>query len=99
MDIYITIDGTRHDLENPFQGADHATVQGDLKQCPKCQAHDTFGIQGKGMHIAPDDRGYEADGHATCCGAYLGIIRAEPSTIFGLREDEAVLLRGRARVY
>jgi len=43
-------------------------------------------------------RAYEADGYTACCGAYLGIIRVEPSTIFGLREDEAVLY-GRVRVY
>jgi len=96
--MFITVDGTRHDIATPFDGADHATIKGELKQCPKCRAHDTFGVRGKGARIAPDDRAYEADGYTTCCGAYLGTIRVEPSTIFGLREDESVLY-GRVRVY
>ena len=64
--MFITVDGTRHDIATPFDGADHATIKGELKQCPKCRAHDTFGVRGKGVRIAPDDRAYEADGYTTC---------------------------------
>ena len=51
------------------------------------------------MHIGSDDRHYQATGFAVCCGGHIGTLRAFPSTIFGLHEDEAVLLHGRARVY
>jgi hypothetical protein len=51
------------------------------------------------MHIAADDRAYEADGFCVGCGEAVGLIRAEVSTIFGLHEDAAVLQHGRARVY
>jgi hypothetical protein len=45
-----------------------------------------------------DDRAWEADGYCTACKAHVGTIRVEPDTLFGVREDEAVLM-GRCRVY
>lgn len=66
--------------------------------CPKCKAKGPTYIGGKGMHIASHDT-YQSEGFALCCMAPLGTITAVVSTLFGLEEDEAVLLRGRARVY
>ena len=66
---------------------------------PACSAPAPVRVQGKDMHIGSDDRHYQATGFAVCCGGHIGTLRAFPSTIFGLHEDEAVLLHGRARVY
>lgn len=68
-----------------------------LDACPRCGRREAVRVQGSGKRIAGHDV-YEADGFAVCCGAPLGTIRAQVSTIFGLEEDERVL-RGRARVY
>lgn len=86
--------GPRRKLTLPHQQADHALVEG---ACPKCGSID-FGVQGKNMRPAEDDRAHEADGYSTCCQKLVGTIRAEMDTLFGVREDEAVL-HGRCRVY
>lgn len=78
----------------PYSGADHGIADG---ACPHCGA-EPFKVAGSNMHPSADDRAWEADGKALCCGASVGVIRAEPDTLFGVREDEAVL-HGRARVY
>lgn len=66
--------------------------------CPACKKKGPTYVGGKGMHIGSRDT-YQADGVALCCMAPLGVITAYMSTLFGLEEDEAVLIRGRARVY
>lgn len=81
--------------EEPFPGADHALVIDAL--CPSC-GHAPFKVQGAGRRIAPDDRAYEADAVAVCCGSHVGTLRVETNTLFGLREDEAVLRMG-VRIY
>ncbi len=78
----------------PHDGADHAIADG---ACPSCKAS-PFRVQGSGNHVAADDRAYEAHGQCLTCSAWVGTIRAEVSTIFGIREDQAVL-QGRPRVY
>lgn len=65
--------------------------------CPLCKAS-PWRVAGRNRRIADDDRAYEADGFCVDCGAAVGLIRAEASTLFGLHEDEAVL-HGRPRVY
>ena len=95
MKIFLKLPTGDVDLKTPFDGADHALADID---CPLCKAKAPLGIQGKGQRIAEDDRAYEADGYTTCCKRHVGLIRAEPSTIFGIREDRAVL-HGRPRVY
>jgi hypothetical protein len=75
--------------------AGHCEVVGYA--CP-CGAYPTF-VVGSGKHIAACDRAYEATGYCRDCVAPIGTIRAEVSTLFGLHEDEAVLLHGRPRVY
>ena len=79
----------------------HLTPSGDSAllagACPKCGAESCW-IQGGDMRIGSDDRHYASTGVALCCGERVGEIRAYPDTLFGLREDEAVL-HGRPRVY
>lgn len=78
----------------PAPGADHAVAEGC---CPSCKTAD-FKIAGKGQRPSADDRAHEADGVCLACRKSVGLIRAEPDTLFGVREDEAVL-HGRPRVY
>lgn len=66
--------------------------------CHQCGAKGPTYVGGKGMHIASHDT-YQADGVALCCMKPVGVITAYLSTLFGLEEDEAVTIRGRARVY
>jgi len=65
--------------------------------CPLCGVT-PLRVQGTGKRPSADDRAYEADGIAVCCSQPVGLIRAEVSTLFGVREDRAVLV-GRCRVY
>ncbi len=64
--------------------------------CPLCRKA-PFHVVGRNNH-AVDDRYYEAQARCCACSGDVGTLHAEPSTIFGLREDEAVL-HGRPRVY
>jgi hypothetical protein len=65
-------------------------------ECHACGSYPLM-VQGHSMKVV-EDRAYEATGIGVCCGAVAGVIRAEPSTLFGLEEDRAVL-GGRCRVY
>lgn len=87
-------DGERRPAAPPFKGADHAVADG---ACPHC-GDAPFKVAGRNMRPSEDDRAYEADAVALCCRERVGTLRAEPSTLFGVREDERVL-RGRCRVY
>jgi hypothetical protein len=66
-------------------------------KCRKC-GHDKPAVAGGEKRIADDDRAYEATAVCLECRQTIGTIRVEVSTLFGLREDEAVL-HGRPRVY
>jgi hypothetical protein len=93
--IFLLVDGgPGRKARQPFPDADHAQVEGS---CPKCGAAD-FKVGGSGRRPSKDDRAWEADGYCLACRAHVGTIRVETSTLFGVREDEAVL-RGRCRVY
>ena len=70
--------------------ADHATAEG---RCPTCRA-EPFRVQGTGKRIAADDRAYEADAVCLACTQFIGTLRVEVNTLFGLREDEAVFRSG-----
>lgn len=87
-------DGSARKAAPPSPDASYAVVDG---ACPHCKAT-PFKIQGGGMRPSADDRAWEADGVAVCCSLPVGLIRAETNTIFGVREDQAVLA-GRCRVY
>lgn len=94
MKTFLVIDGVRHTIKTPFDGADHALA---TIPCPHCGVA-AMGVQGSGMRPSEDDRAWEADGHCASCKKRVGLIRAEPDTLFGVREDRAVL-NGRCRVY
>jgi len=83
----------------PFEGCDYIIV-GDA--CPGCAASvkDYAGkIQGvPGTMIRGYDT-YTSDARCVGCETILGKIVVTMSTIFGLEEDERVLVHGRARVY
>lgn len=81
-------------LHLPHEEADHAVAVG---ACPKCNAS-PWGVQGTGRRPSTVDRAWEADGVPTCCQQFVGVIRWETDTLFGVREDELVL-SGRCRVY
>ena len=93
--LYLSIDGKRLLLPLPEQGADHCMAP---IFCPACKKPGPLKVQGTRKRIAEDDRAYESDGVAVCCGVYVGVLRLEVPTLFGLREDNAVL-NGRCRVY
>lgn len=98
MKIYLTNIPTgdkRRRCMAPYEGADHAVVDG---ACPLCKAQ-PFKVQGTGARPSSDDRAREASAVAVCCGRAVGTIRAEADTLFGMREDQAVLEHGRCRIY
>lgn len=61
--------------------------------CPHCKI-ETLRVSGCNRRISADDRAYEADGHCISCSAYVGELRQETNTLFGLREDEAIQRMG-----
>lgn len=65
--------------------------------CPKCKVA-PLGVHGRGKRIGDDDRHYVSDAFCHTCSERIGTIKAFPSTIFGLEEDERILY-GRCRVY
>jgi hypothetical protein len=66
--------------------------------CPSCGSPAPLRVRGNAPHLTADDRAIEAPAVTDCCGATVGTLRAEPETLFGVREDRAVL-EGRPRVY
>jgi hypothetical protein len=66
----------------------------DLK-CPTC-ARD---LRVRGEMTGHDFDTYRSTAFCFDCGAQVGALVAKVSTIFGIEEDRAVLLHGRARVY
>lgn len=87
-------EGVRLPCTVPHADAAYAQVQG---ACPACGCEDCK-VAGTGRRPSKDDRAWEADAVALCCDQPVGVLRVETNTLFGVREDEAVL-RGRWRVY
>lgn len=94
--------GKARQCREPFAGADHAVAFGP---CPGCGRQDSYGVgtygfkvAGTGKRPSADDRAWEADAVALCCNKHVGILRVEPNTLFGVREDEAVSRLG-IRIY
>ena len=85
--LLVHTDGTRR-KGTPHET--HAEIEGSCQHCGVAPLR----VQGTGRRIAQDDRAYEADGIAMCCSKFVGVIRVEVSTLFGLREDEAVMRHG-----
>lgn len=96
MKLTLKYEGTTYALRLDDPDATSAIVLEAV--CPKCGSSEWY-VKGTGKRPGLDDRSYEADAVAMCCGARVGTIRAAVETIFGVREDRAVLEFGRARVY
>lgn len=96
MKITVEIDGKRFDGKLPFDNAPHVETKAT---CPCCGATD-ISVRGDGLHIESHDT-YAANAihYAENCMKKVGTIRVQMSTIFGLEEDERILVHGRARVY
>jgi hypothetical protein len=93
--ITLVLASERRRCTLPYATSPHVVAVG---ACPGCGATPLH-VSGTGQRIASNDRAYEADAVAVCCGAAVGTLRVDVDTLFGLTEDEAVLKRGRARVY
>lgn len=92
MTIIVIISDSKVTAKLPFHGADHVIVQ----VCPACS---TEVARARGLGISHRDHDtYYAAARMECCGAE-GRMEARVETIFGIEEDEAVLVHGRARVY
>ena len=93
--IYLLLpDGARRAVSLPTPDATHGVV---LETCPLCSSS-LFRVSGTGRRPSKDDRAWEADAISMCCEKHVGVLRYETNTLFGVREDEAVL-KGRCRVY
>lgn len=69
--------------------------------CPACKPSkppSPVRVAGRGKRANLDLNAYECDAVCIKCGAKIGLVRAFPSTIFGIDEDQRVLA-GRCRVY
>lgn len=97
MKVYLIHDGQRRACTLPYAESDHVVADG---ACPHCKSLEKlpFKIAGSNQRPSEDDRAWEADAVALCCGRGVGILRVETNTLFGVREDRAVLA-GRCRVY
>lgn len=65
--------------------------------CPCCKARELV-VAGRNPREGDDDRTYVSDAYCVACDKRAGRLVVEASTIFGLKEDRAVL-QGRPRVY
>jgi hypothetical protein len=92
--IFLLYEGARIPCAEPFAGADHAVVRG---ACPLCKS-EPFKVGGTGRRPSADDRAWEADAVSYCCDQPVGTIRAEPNTLFGVREDTQISRMG-VRIY
>ena len=94
MRMFLLADAGKRKMREPFPGADHAVVDG---ACPLC-GDDPFKVGGSGRRPSKDDRAWESDGYCMACRGCVGVLRVEPNTLFGVREDEAVSRLG-CRIY
>ena len=93
--VWLLRDGERYPVTVPTDTISQALVHGVM--CPGCRAT-PLAVLGSGTYASEDDRALEARGYCAACRAHVGVIRAEVDTVFGVREDRAVL-NGRCRVY
>lgn len=80
----------------PFGGADHVLVAA-LSTCPDCG--EPLKLAGREGTMHHDHDTYYTKAGCLACEKTLGELQTKVSTIFGIDEDEAVLVHGRARVY
>lgn len=79
--------------KRPSPSADYVVIP----HCPACTAEPCH-VRGKGVSHHDHDT-YYSRAVALCCSADIGELQATVDTIFGIEEDNAVLVHGRARVY
>jgi len=95
MRIYLLPkDGARRVCVAPYEGVAFVHADG---ACPKCGTDD-FKVAGAGCGASADDRAWESTAYCLACKSHVGTLRVESNTLFGVREDQAVL-NGRMRVY
>ena len=82
----------------PFPECDFVYVPG---ACAKCGAKvgGKFKVQGRPGSRVRTYNTYESDARCVACQQSIGKLVATVSTIFGIEEDERVILYGRPRVY
>jgi hypothetical protein len=93
MNVTVEIQGSHRWTSLP-ESERWIDVQG---QCPACNSEE-FRVIGDVTRQKIGHDTVKAPALALCCGAEVGEVHVELSTIFGLEEDERVL-HGRARVY
>ena len=86
MKIELLTETEARAVATPDRFATEAIADG---ACPACGI-EPFRVVGSGIRIV-DDRYYEAHGFCLACMAEVGTIRADPGTLFGLADDQAVL--------
>ncbi len=77
----------------PVESGDFAEVPGF--ECDAC--HSDLRVRGALTGHSRDT--YRATALCFNCGHQIGTLEAQVDTIFGIDEDEAMLVHGRARVY
>jgi len=92
--LYLIREGERKKLSLPEKEATSTPVG---EACPSC-GEPEYKVSGGNRRISSDDRAYESDAYCCKCNTFVGTLRLEVDTLFGLREDNAVL-NGRCRVY
>jgi hypothetical protein len=94
MQVFLIREDKRLRCAVPSKHSPHVVAPG---QCPDC-GETPWKVSGGTPYPSDDDRAYQATAVSLCCRRRAGIIRAEVDTLFGVREDDAVL-NGRCRVY
>jgi hypothetical protein len=95
--VRVTLEIQRHsgnETRSVTPGELFGTAEG---LCPGCGSA-PFRVSGTRIEDY-GEHGCLAGAVSVCCQQNVGYLRAEPETLFGREEDEAVLLHGRARVY
>lgn len=87
-------DGPARKAKLPHADADHCVVDG---ACPHCGATPFKAAGAKGTMVKGHDT-YTSDGGCVGCKVVTGKLVVTVNTLFGIEEDERVLL-GRCRVY
>lgn len=95
MNVYLLTADGRVPCGVPHFESTYVLVDGPCHVCGVVP----FKVRGHEQHPSDDDRAIEAVAMSLCCGRDVGTLRVETDTLFGVREDQAVLGHGRARVY
>jgi len=94
MKLFLIIGAKRVKLRAPYPEADHAIAE---LSCPVCGVA-PLKVGGTDKRFSDDDRAIEATAICYACDRLVGVIRAEPNTLFGVREDARVARMG-VRIY